>query len=58
MKLINPKVGAVVRKNISHSEMMRILKLRKQKKCGFKDFAIEVEQMDDNVYNVYIEYVY
>ena len=45
MKLLNPKVHFVERKFLTEDQMLRLLKKFKQKKFGFKDYAVEVEEV-------------
>ena len=46
MKLLNPKVHSQSRKWCTEKQMFAILKKLKQKKYGFKDYAVEVEEVE------------
>lgn len=45
MRLLNPKVQSMSRKWCTEKQMLQILKKLKMKKYGFKDYAIEVEEV-------------
>lgn len=56
-KLLKPKVVVRVFENISHTDMKRLLRARKQKKFAFKDVAYDVEELGKDRYNVHMEYI-
>ncbi len=56
-KLLNPKVIVRIFEDVSHSDMKRLLRARKQKKFGFKDVAYEVEEVSKDRYHVRMEYI-
>lgn len=56
-KLLNPKVIVRIFNNISHTDVKRLLRARKQKKFAFKDVAYDVEEIGKDQYNVRMEYI-
>lgn len=47
MRLLNPKVHSQSRKWCTEKQMLAILKKLKQKKYGFKDYAVDVEEVTE-----------
>ena len=45
MKLLNPKVVVVKREYLTEKQLLSLLKKLKQKKYGFKEYAVDVEEV-------------
>lgn len=56
--LLKARVGVKLFNGIKFADVKKILAKRKQKKYGFKETAVVVEQIDDDLYNVRLEYIY
>ena len=55
--LKQPKVVVRTFSDITESQMVKLLKARKQKKYGFLDVAYDVVEIDNGKFNVRMEYI-
>lgn len=56
--LLSTRIGRKFFEDISHTEMLKVVRAAKYKKYNFLKFAAEVEEIKNDRYNVYIEYIY
>lgn len=57
-QLLTPRVGVKLFNEIKFAEVKKLLAKRRQKKYGFKETAVVVEQVAKDKYNVRFEYIY
>lgn len=57
-KLLKPKKVVVhMYRGISHANMLKLIRGRKQRKYGFLEVAYDVEELAKDIYNVRMEYI-
>ena len=56
-KLLQPKVKVVLFEQLTLPMAKKVLALRKQRKYGFKDVAYELEELENGLFNVRMEYI-